>query len=579
MLKSLPFALVLAAGAFLGSTSCSAPGDPAEANASADSNADLATAREVVGLLGGDHGHCNGCHAITATQVRAWGTAMRAVDGACLASTKDDPDAPDLTPKQRVDCLRSNPKDPSSTFSPKRLGLYAAGATGADLQGIFHDAFPGGAAEWDDFTKKTAMPRAGTPLTADEFAKLKAWVQAGMSGLDEAFGGATKPPCAPSTTPELAAHIASMKTGGWGARLADAATPMFGCNASQAGATCLGDRPDVTSMFGADGVTQTLRQLHTQPLSSHYWVRSSADGRYVGFGMMDSAKVVDLTKPADAPAIAIEADYDPAFLPSNDGFAFAGAHGNNAITLCKQSLLSDVATAAAPSISMKESKCTAFTNDVYMSIGAALDGSRYFMTFGDHENDDGGNDVTYPLPASFSDAAQTVFTPMVNDGLAYRAQTPIGVALPNEGDTMLSPSSSLAASRFGDGEKALGYRVRFVNPTTSGGQLSLDTPLAAEICVPGQKAGFSFDERFLVTHQYVDTSDPTMKGLPEGSSNIIVVDLVTGKQTRITTSKSGIYALYPHFRADGWLYFAVRDMNAKVEYLVASDAALRIAQD
>jgi hypothetical protein len=338
----------------------------------------------------------------------------------------------------------------------------------------------------------------------------------------------------------------------------------------------------VTATFGAGDVGQTLRQLHQQPLSSHYWVRSSADGRYVGYGMLDSAKIVDLTQPEGAPAITVAADYDPYFLPSNDGFAFAGAHGSNAIVLCRQSLLSDVSAVASapPAISLKEPKCTAFSNDVYMSIGAALDGSRYFMTFGDHENDDGGNDVTYPLPAVFSTASSTVFTPMVNDGLAYRAETPIGVALPREGDTMLSPSSKLAASRFGDGEKALGYRVRLVNPTTGpDGRLALDTPLAAEICVPGQKAGFSFDERFLVTHQYVDSSDPSMKGLPDGSSNIVLVDLLSGKQTRITSSKSGMYALYPHFRADGWLYFAVRDTNAKVEALVASDAALRLRAD
>jgi hypothetical protein len=37
---------------------------------------------------------------------------------------------------------------------------------------------------------------------------------------------------------------------------------------------------------------------------------------------------------------------------------------------------------------------------------------------------------------------------------------------------------------------------------------------------------------------------------------------------------AGQYALYPHFRSDGWFYFLVRDKNTNHEYAVASDAAL-----
>ena len=36
----------------------------------------------------------------------------------------------------------------------------------------------------------------------------------------------------------------------------------------------------------------------------------------------------------------------------------------------------------------------------------------------------------------------------------------------------------------------------------------------------------------------------------------------------------GQYALYPHFRADNWIYMQVRDTNAAHEYTTASDAAL-----
>jgi hypothetical protein len=35
-----------------------------------------------------------------------------------------------------------------------------------------------------------------------------------------------------------------------------------------------------------------------------------------------------------------------------------------------------------------------------------------------------------------------------------------------------------------------------------------------------------------------------------------------------------MYALFPHFRSDGWIYADIRDTNAGHEYIVASDAAL-----
>ena len=37
----------------------------------------------------------------------------------------------------------------------------------------------------------------------------------------------------------------------------------------------------------------------------------------------------------------------------------------------------------------------------------------------------------------------------------------------------------------------------------------------------------------------------------------------------------GQYALFPHFRSDGWIYFIVRG-DAGGEHIVASDAALAI---
>jgi hypothetical protein len=90
----------------------------------------------------------------------------------------------------------------------------------------------------------------------------------------------------------------------------------------------------------------------------------------------------------------------------------------------------------------------------------------------------------------------------------------------------------------------------------------------------------------MVLHHYVGPNDYADLGfaspqdpafqdmLAKGTSNIVLVDLTTGGHTRITNMHAGQYALYPHFRSDGWIYFLVRDHVTGKEYAVASDAAL-----
>ena len=52
------------------------------------------------------------------------------------------------------------------------------------------------------------------------------------------------------------------------------------------------------------------------------------------------------------------------------------------------------------------------------------------------------------------------------------------------------------------------------------------------------------------------------------------MDMATGVTRRVTMLNPGQYALFPHFRSDGWIYFQVRDSNSGREYAVASDAKL-----
>jgi hypothetical protein len=106
----------------------------------------------------------------------------------------------------------------------------------------------------------------------------------------------------------------------------------------------------------------------------------------------------------------------------------------------------------------------------------------------------------------------------------------------------------------------------------------------------GAKPSFSLDERWMILHHYIGDDAAVNLGFTgpddpnfvpyktKGGANVFIVDMKTGTRTRITNMKPGQYALYPHFRADGWIYFMVRTLGSNHEYIVASDAALVMTQ-
>jgi hypothetical protein len=101
----------------------------------------------------------------------------------------------------------------------------------------------------------------------------------------------------------------------------------------------------------------------------------------------------------------------------------------------------------------------------------------------------------------------------------------------------------------------------------------------------GGKAAFSLDERWMTVHHYVTDEDAEALGFEGpldpafapyqalGAANLYVVDLLSGQPRRVTTMPPGQYALFPHFRSDGWLYFVVRTTEGN-EIFAATDAAL-----
>ncbi len=106
---------------------------------------------------------------------------------------------------------------------------------------------------------------------------------------------------------------------------------------------------------------------------------------------------------------------------------------------------------------------------------------------------------------------------MVFNGTTYDPMPPTVVDSPYEGDSVLSPSARLVASRLAGADgKALGYVLRRVRATRFGDSYQVDIgQKLATICMPGAKVNISFDERFFVTHHYHD-----------GKSDILLYDLV-----------------------------------------------------
>ena len=126
--------------------------------------------------------------------------------------------------------------------------------------------------------------------------------------------------------------------------------------------------------------------------------------------------------------------------------------------------------------------------------------------------------------------------------------------------------------------------------TTGGSTGAVRLRELARYCMPGNKVAFSYDERYITTQRYITRDDavelgfsgPTDPGfapyLTEGGANIYLIELATGIETRITNVGPGQYAVFPHFRSDGWIYFMVRgDTGVSGERVMASDAIFHMA--
>jgi hypothetical protein len=576
----------------------------------------------VLALMGssavGSAGSCANCHTLGRPTLTHWLQLTKSFAGDCLA----DSTLPDQT---QVDsmfaCFERHSASPAG-FVPSDFGIYAAAAHLPWFTFLFeHASVDDTTTVHEQFIARVGMPRAGERWSQGDFDLLAEWFTRGLPGLFDLVPEDSGEDCVPWLDPRLEEHVTRMQTEGWRAKNRELPLLMLGCVAGESGADCLRDRPTAAAQAygtGWDTVPgTTIRMLWDNSVSrSAYWSRCSPDGRFIASGLAQpltpgfSGQILDLQRAAVIPG---NFAYDATFFPDNSGFMLqrgsysepppgglptTGAAGSEDVAVtCEQSVLSGNPL----ELTGDEAQCSSVTGQIglYEQLAKSLDGEDYWVVYGAFAEDDGGfHRVLQDPGAAFATESSTTLVPMVNQGDGFEPGAPTQVLTPLQGDPMLSPSGRLLVTRVKGKEESIvvdgtpivtasqsGYAVHLVSTTHAGADWSASVDEVGRLCVSGSKPVLSYDERWMVLHHYVTSADAEELGLTGaddpafspyaelGASNIYLVDLSNGVSRRITSVHPGQYALFPHFRSDGWIYFVVRTLEGN-EYFAASDAAL-----
>jgi hypothetical protein len=543
----------------------------------------------------------SGCHDITRQRLRYWrGLADQSLAGCLTDLTASAPEKS----REMLDCTRLA----SKRFAPKSLGVIASGGNLAWFEFQFQRAYGADAAEeLAAFRDEAAMPRGErTPFSQAQFDIVMEWFLRGegLPLIDDLLPEDPAPTtCEGSVSAEVGRHVAAMATTGWSAVNRDEGLLMHGCAGAGDPKGCLTSYPAAaTTAFGASWQTiagATLRVLRDNDYPSAYWTRSSADGRFIGHGRdagrgQPGAAVIDLA-PAGGEVIPVQALYDPGFFPDNSGFMFQGSASGGA-KVCLHSVL----TSATGTITLREPGCgDARSVGLYQHVGRALGGGDYWTVDGQFQSDDQGKQVgradNVDPSVQAGSEADLQLTALVNTGTSFVEGANVDIPVRFEADAVMAPSAKLVVTRFGGAnDKQLGFVLRRMDVTGTAQDFTAELPEIARYCYQGGKPAFSLDERWLVVHHYLTDADAVDLGFTgptdpafasyrrDGGANLYLIDLVSGTRTRITRVGPGQFALFPHFRSDGWIYFVVRDPGAAGghrEYMVASDAALVLGGD
>jgi hypothetical protein len=408
----------------------------------------------------------------------------------------------------------------------------------------------------------------------------------GSGGELPAFEG-----CTPNVSPQIAAYLAARASSNWAAVHREAGVTMHGCSGAATPAACLATYPRALgTAFGASWETVAggvsgaqIRILRTLTYSTSYRTRSSADGRFLAHGGAipgpTSFAFVDLERSVDIPTD--DAQYQPAFLPDLSGFVVQAGGA----VLCSQAVL----TASPTALTLNEPGCSSASDGLEVSVAATAEGN-YFSVSGNFQADDGGHIASRTdTLAGFNDSSDVAFRRYVYTGEQFEPSTLVRLVTPRRGDPTISPTGGLLATRVapatGSTLRTGGYSLEGISYELLPSLALTQTPLA-RYCVHGGTPTFSYDERWLAYHHYIGDADAVALGFSApadpsfaqyrtlGAANVYLIDLPTGAVHRVTNMAPGQYALYPHFRSDGWLYFLVRDTNTDTEHIAAANAAL-----
>lgn len=538
---------------------------------------------------------CNSCHGMTRSSIETWAALSETAMTSCFTDLYV---TSQQTAQQMIDCFRTMPSTPTSDFSTAKLGVYSSAARLPWFRYTFQKAYGGvaaGDAALEEFVGATAMPRGTVvpSLTQAQFDIIAEWFARGLPMLAETLAppgmGTT---CTPAINPELMTHVSTMATTGWRAVNRTNNMAMYGCGSATDPLDCLQSHALGTSFaYGAGWDLPNrghARVLKDVTYRSYFWTRSSSDGRFIAHGVenVPGSAMIDLQR--DVVVTIANTQYDPTFFPDDAGFIFQGGTQNPRNNVCAMSVL----TSNPSTVAMNEAACSrASMVGLYQHTGRALGGD-YFAIDGQFTNDNGGHTVTRRDPnAGFDSMGRIDFTPMVFDGTRFVQSNLTRISTPYEGDAVLSPSSELVMSRnAGANDVQNGFTLRKFTRTWNGSTYDMTTTQVGRYCVPGAKVAFSFDERWVTYHHYVTSADFAELGFASatdpgfvpytqlGAANIYVLDLTTGMTKRITNMAPGQYALFPHYRSDGWIYADVRDINTDHEYFIAHDGGLILEQ-
>jgi hypothetical protein len=559
----------------------------------------LATrAAEIIGI--GRTGKCSSCHATNSVQtLQRWALAQDRVEDCLGAQAETDA-------KQKLACIAQREVDASYTLRPSQLGFYSAGLHLSAFQTVLQTAVS--KAEAEDINARlrstTLMPiRSSSLLTEEEFVTVQNWMNRGLPHLSELlqpYDGPTT--CESHLDPSLTSHLEAMELYGWQRRNQDRGLFMFACSSSSG--TCFTQQrngqalfPEVSSLpemaeWKRQGSSQ-MHLLHELDQETEYWIRSSADGRFIAYGGSPSG-IVDLqgilSPASQARRIEVDAFYDPSFFPDDTGFVFQGRRTG----ICSMSLLRNPRTTR---ITFSEDLCTLSNQaqiPLYQSVGASLDGTDYLAATGEFVSDIGQGPLSQAKARLNSDPSHQLFLfPLQYDGQKWTRRPPQIFSTPWELDWGLAPSNRLLSSRLVGRVQGqlqhIAYKLSMLNRTIDQGQAGPYTKTSlGQLCSDGLKGNFSYDDRFFVSYSYIKPNqwqqlgysspdDPAFQErLEAGAANVILYDLLTKRWETVTAMGPEQFALFPHFRSDGWLYFMVYDARTKRRFLLASDLAVRI---